>query len=64
MSDAYKCDHCDDYHDGDPAERLYVKQANGRQGMDYVKAADLCRSCKTDILGDETEEDNSVQGEP
>ena len=45
MTDAYLCDFCNDYHDGDPAEELYRKEHIDRQGTDHIKVADVCTDC-------------------
>jgi len=50
MSEAFYCDHCDEYHDGDPTESLYRKEVIDRQRTDYIKVADLCDECSELML--------------
>lgn len=54
MSDAFRCDHCEEYHDGDPAEKLYTKYHIDRQGTDVVHRADLCADCSKSFAGGPT----------
>lgn len=52
MSEAFKCDRCTEYCDGEPAETLYRKEHIDRQGTDHIKVADLCGPCAADIIED------------
>jgi len=55
MSEAFLCDRCGDYYDGEPAKKLYEKQVHGPQGVDYAKVMDLCEQCHSETLGDNDE---------
>lgn len=51
MSDAFYCDFCEEYHDGEPAEELYRKEHIDRQGTDVIHVADLCEDCWETVGG-------------
>jgi len=53
MSDAFYCDRCEEYFDGEPSESLYRKETIDRQGTDYIKVEDLCGDCAETVIGDE-----------
>lgn len=50
MSDAFYCDFCEEYHDGEPAEQLYRKEHIDRQGTDVIHVADLCADCAAEVV--------------
>lgn len=52
MSDAFLCDFCGEYYDGEPDKELYEKRMIDRQGTDYVKVADVCASCYGPLQGE------------
>jgi hypothetical protein len=45
VSDAFLCDFCLEYKDGEPAAELYGKRHIDRQGTEHPKLADACQSC-------------------
>jgi len=49
MTDAFRCDFCGEFYDGDPYAELYEKVHIDRQGTDYPKAADVCVECGSDL---------------
>lgn len=59
VSEAFYCDHCEEYKDGTPAEKLYTKNHIDRQGTDHVHRADLCEECSETFAGGPTYEDRS-----
>jgi hypothetical protein len=48
MSDAFKCDDCEDFYDGRPAEKLYVKTGARH---DTTLRAELCDECSESFAG-------------
>jgi len=53
MSDAFWCDFCEEYGDGEAAETLYRKEHIDRQGTDHIKVADLCADCAAMVVDDD-----------
>ena len=52
MTDAFRCDFCGEYHDGKPAESLYIKEhAKGQSSPSYHEKYHLCEGCEADING-------------
>jgi len=45
MSNAFYCDFCGEYFDGEPSETLYSKSVIDRQGTDYINVGDVCGNC-------------------
>jgi hypothetical protein len=59
MGDAYRCDFCpkgEQFHDGDPAEQLFIKRHYNRQGTDVIQVADLCQEHATEVLPERYQE--------
>lgn len=50
MSDAFRCDECGDYFDGEPFEVVYSKEVYQKQA-EYVVRAELCESCSEVFAG-------------
>jgi len=50
VSEAFFCDFCLEYHDGEPEEQLYRKEHIDRQGTDVIHVADLCGECAQEVL--------------
>lgn len=53
MSEAFKCDFCEEFKDGEPAEELFRQEHIDRQGTDNIHVADVCDDCWSDIGGDD-----------
>jgi len=47
MANAYKCDECEEYHDGPPIEKVYAKVSQ----RDYTVRAELCGDCSKEFAG-------------
>lgn len=59
MGDAYRCDFCpeaEQYHDGDPAEQLFIKRHIDRQGTDVIHVADLCPDHAAEVVPEQHQE--------
>jgi len=53
MTDAFLCDFCNEYHDGEATVELYRKEHIDRQGTDHIKVADACTDCAASMGVDE-----------
>jgi len=57
VTDAYRCDHCEEYKDGEPAEKLYTRHYPQKR-TEHRHRADLCPGCSKEFAGgppDETD---------
>jgi len=63
MSEAFKCDLCEEFYVGDPYAELYEKVYIDRQGTDYPKAADVCSDCGTDLDLRGVDDEGTGEGE-
>lgn len=50
MADAFRCDECDEYFDGDPVEQVYSKDYHMGQAS-YDLRAELCKGCSDGFAG-------------
>lgn len=52
MTEAFKCNICDEYRDGKPARELYEKGHSPKNETVYEKVADVCEDCDESKLED------------
>lgn len=60
MADAFRCDECGDYFDGDPHEEVYNRVLGDRGYNHHELRAELCEGCSDEFAGgrEEVDEDD------
>jgi hypothetical protein len=60
MSDAFRCDECLCYFDGNPAEKLYTKEVT-HYGITPVLRAELCGPCSKAFAGGPSDDETDAR---